>query len=274
MKAATRYLALAGLGLAALAQARPEEAWRALQRGELDRGAAPAHPAAAPQARPSGTQGGFGGSPRGAPQGSPAPAPQAAPQRQPGGFSSGPPGGHGPGNGGGNWRNDDRGGNRDGFRAAPPRTDNWRGDGNRYDGNRNDDWRNDGSRRDFDRDGDRDGRRHSWSTERGRNYYDRSRYDSFRSRYFRNDGGRWYARTRYHLGAFYWPRGYGARLWFIGEWLPSAFFYNDSYYLYSYWSYGLYAPPFGCRWIRVGDDALLVDEYSGEILDVIYNLFW
>jgi len=28
------------------------------------------------------------------------------------------------------------------------------------------------------------------------------------------------------------------------------------------------------RWIRYYDDALLVDTWNGEVVDVIYNFFW
>ena len=30
----------------------------------------------------------------------------------------------------------------------------------------------------------------------------------------------------------------------------------------------------GTRWIRYYNDALLVDTYSGEVIDVIYDIFW
>jgi Ni/Co efflux regulator RcnB len=33
-------------------------------------------------------------------------------------------------------------------------------------------------------------------------------------------------------------------------------------------------PPVGCEWIRVGDDAVLVDVWSGQVLSVYYDLFW
>ena len=28
------------------------------------------------------------------------------------------------------------------------------------------------------------------------------------------------------------------------------------------------------RWVRYWDDALLVDIYTGEVVDVIHNFFW
>ena len=51
-----------------------------------------------------------------------------------------------------------------------------------------------------------------------------------------------------------------------------------SYYSSNYWfnptQYGLpYAPP-GYQWVRYYDDALLVDTWSGEVVDVINNFFW
>ncbi|WP_409574764.1 RcnB family protein [Sphingopyxis sp. PET50] len=30
----------------------------------------------------------------------------------------------------------------------------------------------------------------------------------------------------------------------------------------------------GYRWVRYYNDALLVDTYSGEVVDVIYDFFW
>ena len=32
--------------------------------------------------------------------------------------------------------------------------------------------------------------------------------------------------------------------------------------------------PYASNWVRVGDDALLVDLRTGEVLDVVYELFW
>jgi len=33
------------------------------------------------------------------------------------------------------------------------------------------------------------------------------------------------------------------------------------------------APPDGYVWVRYGDDALLIDEYSGDIIQVEYDVF-
>ncbi len=35
-------------------------------------------------------------------------------------------------------------------------------------------------------------------------------------------------------------------------------------------------PPaeYGTRWVRYYDDVLLVDTYTGEVIDVIHDFFW
>jgi Ni/Co efflux regulator RcnB len=113
----------------------------------------------------------------------------------------------------------------------------------------------------------RDSPGHDWRANRG--WYDRYRVD-----HFRFNGGRYFARQRYSGGGYTWPRGYSTRLWLTGEWLPSVFFIDGRYDLNDYWSYDLYEPPLGCRWTRVSNDALLIDEVTGEVLDVVYDLFW
>ena len=60
--------------------------------------------------------------------------------------------------------------------------------------------------------------------------------------------------------------------WSFGDYLPGGW-YGQSYYLDAY-EYGLPYPPAGCEWVRVGDDAILVDVWSGQVLSVMYDLFW
>jgi Ni/Co efflux regulator RcnB len=180
--------------------------------------------------------------------------------------------------------------NRPADRPSNPAEGHWSTPGvgeRRNDDNRRDDgWRNDGRRVDpraaepprvlqprDDRAGSRDDWQRSRAFEPPRRVYQWRDYDRYRAQNFRFDGGRYYARSRYRIGAFLWPRGFGVRSWLIGEWLPSTFFL-DSRYLLDYWRFGLYEPPAGARWVRVGDDALLVDDFDGEVLDAIYNLFW
>lgn len=82
-----------------------------------------------------------------------------------------------------------------------------------------------------------------------------------------------HAYHRYHLGHFYWPRGYHYRRWVYGEILPGVFF-TTRYWLHDWRIYGLYPPPPGTRWVRYGPDALLIDRYSGEIIRVVYGIFY
>ena len=49
---------------------------------------------------------------------------------------------------------------------------------------------------------------------------------------------------------------------------------SDRYWIQDPWQYRLpqvYGP---YRWVRYYDDVLLVDIYSGEVVDVIHNFFW
>jgi hypothetical protein len=134
---------------------------------------------------------------------------------------------------------------------------NWR-DGRR-DGDRN--WRDNrsGSDRNW-RDGNRDGR--NWD----RNWRSNNRYDWQRYRTTN--------RNAYHIGRYYSPyRNYSYRRLSIGFGLDSLF-YSSRYWISDPWQYRLpeaYGP---YRWVRYYDDALLVDIYSGEVVDVIYDFFW
>jgi Ni/Co efflux regulator RcnB len=51
-------------------------------------------------------------------------------------------------------------------------------------------------------------------------------------------------------------------------------FLSSAYYFDNYGNYGLYAPPFGYRWVRYGPDLLLVQIGTGRIADVIYGAFY
>ncbi|MGN6057558.1 MAG: RcnB family protein [Sphingomicrobium sp.] len=79
-------------------------------------------------------------------------------------------------------------------------------------------------------------------------------------------------RSRFHLGIYYDPFGYGYQPFGIGFQLSPA------YYGQNYWFdpglYGLPYPPPGTEWVRYWNDALLVDVYTGQVVDVIRNFFW
>lgn len=77
----------------------------------------------------------------------------------------------------------------------------------------------------------------------------------------------------YQLGWYYDPFGWGYQPYSIG-WRMWPSYYSSNYWLNDPWEYRLpYAPP-GTRWIRYYNDAILVDTWSGQVVDVIYDFFW
>jgi Ni/Co efflux regulator RcnB len=69
------------------------------------------------------------------------------------------------------------------------------------------------------------------------------------------------------------PSGWYAHHWTYGEILPRLFWAPD-YWLNDYVDFDLAPPPPGAVWVRDGDDALLIDQYSGEIIEVEYDVFY
>ncbi len=102
---------------------------------------------------------------------------------------------------------------------------------------------------------------HHWSSD----WRNDHRYDwrSHRSRYG----------SLFRFGSYYDPYGYGYRPFSVGYSMwPS--YYSSNYWLNDPWQYRLPAVYGPYRWVRYYDDALLVDIYSGEVVDVIRNFFW
>lgn len=82
------------------------------------------------------------------------------------------------------------------------------------------------------------------------------------------------APRRFHIGRpWVAPRGFVFRHFRLGERVPAVLLAAD-YFLTSYWLYGLQAPPPGYIWIREGTDAVLVDRYTGEVVQVAYDVFY
>jgi len=168
------------------------------------------------------------------------------------------------------FQNDRRGDGNPGYR------DGRRGDGDRNNGSNADRRRygdrdrggNDGDRRDWDRRGDN---RNDWNRnggwdrhdDRGRPHWQQGRYpSSYRSH------------QRYRYSGYYRPQiGFYAHSWAFGEFLPRGW-YGSDYLLNDWWSYGLPYPPLGYDWVRVGDDALLIDSYTGRVVQVVQDIFW
>ena len=82
------------------------------------------------------------------------------------------------------------------------------------------------------------------------------------------------APQHYHAPSNYRrPSGWYAHRWTFGEILPSLF-WAPNYWLSDYNDFGLMPPPPGTVWVRDGDDALLIDRDSGEIIQVEYSVFY
>ena len=150
------------------------------------------------------------------------------------------------------------------------------------------DWRNQqGDRHGTSRNGYRDGR----SAHNYRNWHDqnheRNRYASGTKDHRRWDRNNWRRDTRYNwsgyrnqhrdlyrTGRYYSPyNNYSYSRLSIGFFLNRGF-YGQNYWINDPYQYRLpevYGP---YRWVRYYDDVLLVDIYSGEVVDVIHNFFW
>ena len=150
-------------------------------------------------------------------------------------------------------------GSRSGSNWDHNRSTNWDGNrsGDRY---HNGSGYNHGSNWDHNRGGS--SRNYNWN----RNWRNDNRYDWQRYRSAN--------RYRYHLPRYYSPyRGYGYSRFSIGFFLEPLF-YSSRYWIADPWYYRLPPAYPGTRWVRYYDDALLVDVYSGEVIDVIYSFFW
>ena len=80
-------------------------------------------------------------------------------------------------------------------------------------------------------------------------------------------------RSLFHLGFYFDPFGWGYNPYQIG-WRLWPSYYGSRYWINDPWQYRLPYAPAGTRWVRYYDDAILVDMWSGQVVDVIYNFFW
>ena len=119
--------------------------------------------------------------------------------------------------------------------------------------------------------GNRD--RGSWD----RGNWDRGGWNRDWRRDSRYDWGRWRATNRnaFRLPRYYAPYGWnqGYRRFAVGAVLSSVLF-AQSYWINDPYAYRLPDTDGAFRWVRYYNDALLVDVYSGEVVDVIHDIFW
>lgn len=81
------------------------------------------------------------------------------------------------------------------------------------------------------------------------------------------------SRHRFHHGTYRRPNGWFWHRWTFGEFLPYIFF-ERQYWLNDWEDFDLDDPPPGTVWIRYGNDALLIDEDTGEVIEVVYDVFY
>ena len=117
-------------------------------------------------------------------------------------------------------------------------------------------------------DGDRDGHRAgdpNWSRD-GRHgppqHWERGRYPPV-----------YWAQNRFRAAPYRAPYGFFVRSWAFGDFLPSAW-YAEDYWLDDFLDYGLPYPPPGYEWVRVGGDAMMIDRYTGRVVQVVRGIFW
>ena len=81
------------------------------------------------------------------------------------------------------------------------------------------------------------------------------------------------AQNRFRAGSYRPPYGYYPRAWGFGDFLPRPWFVHD-YWLSNFLDFGLPYPPPGYTWVRVGPDALMIDRFTGRIVQVVRGIFW
>lgn len=103
--------------------------------------------------------------------------------------------------------------------------------------------------------------RHRWTGQ----WRDDRRYDWRRHRH--------HHRSIFRIGFYYDPFGYGYSRFGIGSYLYPNY-YRSSFWINDPWQYRL-PPAYGpYRWVRYHNDAVLIDTWTGEVVDVIYSFFW
>jgi Ni/Co efflux regulator RcnB len=81
------------------------------------------------------------------------------------------------------------------------------------------------------------------------------------------------AERQYHFGSYNAPQGYTYHRYSYGDRLPQGYF-AQAFWITSYLNFGLITPPDGYVWVRYGPDAVLIDEDTGEIVQIVYDQFY
>jgi len=80
-------------------------------------------------------------------------------------------------------------------------------------------------------------------------------------------------RSVFRVGIYYDPFGWNYQPYSVG-WRLWPSYYSSRYWINDPWQYRLPYAPAGTQWVRYYNDAVLVDTWSGQVVDVIYNFFW
>lgn len=80
-------------------------------------------------------------------------------------------------------------------------------------------------------------------------------------------------RSIFQIGVYYDPFGWGYQRWGIG-WTLWPAYYDQSYWIQDPYMYDLPYAPWPYEWVRYYDDALLVNVFTGQVVDVIDDFFW
>ncbi len=98
-----------------------------------------------------------------------------------------------------------------------------------------------------------------------RNWRNSGRYDwrDYRNRH----------RSTFHVGFYIDPFGWGYHRYNIG-WRLWPSYYSSNYWLDDPAMYALPYAPWPYRWVRYYNDAMLVNVFTGQVVDVMYDFFW
>ena len=116
-------------------------------------------------------------------------------------------------------------------------------------------------------------RRNNWNNSNRRNHVGDNRRNTRPHINYDRRNVRARHHYRYRGNPWRWPSGHSYRRWTYGMTVPSLF-WGTNYWINDYSYYGLAYPPPGTVWVRYGNDAILIDRYTGEILEVVYGQFY
>jgi len=80
-------------------------------------------------------------------------------------------------------------------------------------------------------------------------------------------------RNAYKRPAYVGPRGYAYRPVAVGHRFDRAY-YGDRYWVRNYSTYRLPAPRAGHRWVRYGNDVVMVNVRTGRVASAYNGFFW